>query len=210
MSSPFDSDGRYAAAGRALRAAMQDYAPLSDATFAEMLACCRVLEIPKGGFFCTLGATPSEFGFVLDGLLRYYVSDIDGNEYNKVFFDEGSFPGSMVALLTGQPSAVAIQALEPSTLVGIDFAGYRRVLRAREDLKWFQIRYLERNWVLQKEPREFALVQDDAGERYRRFQRASPRLARRLPLFHIASHLGITPTQLSRIRRADREDADTT
>ena len=89
-------------------------------------------------------------------------------------------------------------------MLDIDFDGYRRLLRGREDLMWFQIMYLERNWLLKMEPREFALVQDDATERYRRFRRDRPELYRRLPLFHIASHLGITPTQLSRIRKVEQ------
>jgi CRP-like cAMP-binding protein len=136
-----------------------------------------------------------------------FVSDAEGNEYNKIFFEERSFPGPMAALLESRPSAVALQALEDSLLVAIDFAGFRALLERSPDLMWFQIRYLERNWLLMKEPREFALVQDEAAQRYRRFKQDSPGLAERLPLFHIASHLGITPTQLSRIRRAERGES---
>lgn len=206
MSTAFDADGRHAAAAEALRRAMHAYAPIRDETFAELLRCCRLVSLPKGAFFVAPGQVPTEFGFVVEGLLRGYVGDEDGNEYNKVFFDEGRFPGSMVALLTRSPARLAVQALEPSRLVAIDFAGFRHLLQARADLMWFQIQYLERNWLLQKEPRELALVQEDADQRYERFLAESPRLARRLPLFHVASHLGITPTQLSRIRRARRAD----
>lgn len=49
------------------------------------------------------------------------------------------------------------------------------------------------------------LVQEDAAQRYRRFLRRSPTLAERLPQYHIASHMGITPTQLSRIRKKNSE-----
>jgi CRP-like cAMP-binding protein len=192
---------------RALRDAMHEYAPLTDATWGELAACCRSLRLAKGEFFCRLGAVPREFGFVVSGLLRCFVSDAEGNEYNKIFFEERSFPGPMAALLESRPSAVALQALEDSLLVAIDFAGFRALLERSPDLMWFQIRYLERNWLLMKEPREFALVQDEAAQRYRRFKQDSPGLAERLPLFHIASHLGITPTQLSRIRRAERGES---
>ncbi|WGL15018.1 hypothetical protein PVT68_09520 [Microbulbifer bruguierae] len=44
-------------------------------------------------------------------------------------------------------------------------------------------------------------MQEDAGARYQQFLRDFPKLAARLPQYHIASHLGITPTQLSRIRK---------
>jgi CRP-like cAMP-binding protein len=155
---------------RALRDAMHEYAPLTDATWGELAACCRGLRLTKGEFFCRLGAVPREFGFVVSGLLRCFVSDAEGNEYNKIFFEERSFPGPMAALLEGGPSAVALQALEDSLLVAIDFAGFRALLERSPDLMWFQIRYLERNWLLMKEPREFALVQDEAAQRYQPLQ----------------------------------------
>jgi hypothetical protein len=72
----------------------------------------------------------------------------------------------------------------------------------KEDLKLFQIHYLEQNWLLAKDEREIEIVQDNATTRYLRFTRAYPNLVDRLPQYHIASHLGITPTQLSRIRKS--------
>ena len=204
MRTEFDPGGAFAAAAEAMLASIESYAAIGMDTWRELLAQCRGVRLAKDEFYCVAGTVPTSFGFVHSGLLRNYVSDEEGNEYNKIFFDEGTFPGSMAALLTKSPSSIAIQALEETQLVRIDFGGYRRLLRERADLMWFQIRYLEENWLLQKEPREVALVQDDASERYRRFCREHPELQERLPLFHIASHLGITPTQLSRIRKAER------
>lgn len=153
------------------------------------------------------GEVPSSFGFVCHGLLRGFSSNESGHQYNKVFFKEGTFPGSMIALLTNTPSAIAIQALEPSSVMRIHFRAYRRLLEQRSDLKWFQILYLEQNWLLAKEPREVALVQKNATQRYLDFLRDHPDLEKRLPQYHLASHLGVTPTQLSRIRR-DLADHD--
>lgn len=187
---------------RAMRAGHERYCALDDDTWAELAALCDLVELPRDGFFCRAGEVPRTFGYVCRGLLRGYALDAEGREYNKVFFPEDSFPGAMVALHTGAPSALAIQALEPTALMRIDFAGYRRLLERRSDLKWFQILYLERNWLLAKEPRELALVQEDATQRYQRFRREQPGLEERMAQYHVASHLGITPTQLSRIRRA--------
>lgn len=202
MASVPDPAGLFAMAAEALRASIEGYAPLDARTWRDLLRHCRVTRLAKHEFFCVAGSTPTSFGFVHSGLLRVYVSDDEGREYNKIFFDEGTFPGAMAALLTGQPSVFAIEALEDTCMLRIDFEGYRALLRRRADLMWFHIKYLEHNWLLKKEPRELALVHDDASERYRRFVREYPELHERLPLFHVASHLGITPTQLSRIRRA--------
>lgn len=54
---------------------------------------------------------------------------------------------------------------------------------------------------MQKEQREIEIVLLDADERYHIFQKQFSGLENRIPQYHIASYLGITPTQLSRIRR---------
>lgn len=107
----------------------------------------------------------------------------------------------MVALLTESKSHFGIQALEDSHLLQINFKEYRQLLDDHEDLKWFHIHYLERHWIIEKEQREVALVQHSASERYLYFKAKNAALLNRIPQFHIASHLGITPTQLSRIRK---------
>ncbi len=45
-----------------------------------------------------------------------------------------------------------------------------------------------------------SLIATDATERYALFQKEFPELENHIAQYHIASYLGITPTQLSRIR----------
>ena len=137
-----------------LRARMEAYAPLGQGTWEEFVGLCRSRLLAKGDFYVRAGEVPTEFGFLAAGLIRVFVSDEDGDEYNKVFFEEGGFPGSMAALLGGTPSRFGIQALEPTRLVSIDFAGFRDQLQRSRELLWFQVRYLEENWLMAKEARE--------------------------------------------------------
>ncbi|WP_274054256.1 Crp/Fnr family transcriptional regulator [Thalassomonas haliotis] len=185
----------------ALRKAMSAYYPISEQTWQELVDICELVSVEKNQFLYLQGRLPESFAFVYSGLFRLFISDEKGNEYNKMFFDEDSFPGSMVALLKGQVSRFAIEALEKSTVVTIHFSGFRRLLAAKEDLKMYHIHYLEQNWLIAKEAREVALVQEEAQARYLRFLAEYPQLESRLPQYHIASHLGITATQLSRIRK---------
>ena len=69
------------------------------------------------------------------------------------------------------------------------------------DLKDFYIAYLEQNWVIEKECIEVALILEDATQRYLKYLEKYPNIEKRVAQHHIASHLGITPTQLSRIRK---------
>ncbi|MFD1215905.1 Crp/Fnr family transcriptional regulator [Microbulbifer celer] len=192
---------RQKAAYIALRNTLEGYYPLSDATWSAYRSICTWRQISKGAVLYPAGEVPHAFAYVYQGLFRVYVLDDKGAEYNKNFFAEGRFPGSMTALLRREPSRFTIEALEDAAIIEIDHAGYRRLLEMHDDLKNFHIHYLERHWLMDKEPREVALVQDEASVRYRRFLEDFPRLAQRLPQYHIASHLGITPTQLSRIRK---------
>ena len=185
---------------------MESYAPLSDQTWDSLCRLCRQTSLPKETVLYQAGELPTRFAFVAQGLIRGYVISDQGHEYNKNFFAEGQFPGSMTALLTSSPSRLAFEAVEDSQLIEIDFRGFRQLLFTNAELMTYQIHYLEKNWLLHKDAREIELVQDEASLRYTQFLHDYPNLVDRLPLYHIASHLGITPTQLSRIRKKLAEE----
>ncbi|GGD54936.1 Crp/Fnr family transcriptional regulator [Lacimicrobium alkaliphilum] len=189
------------AAYAALRQSLNQYATISDDTWKAFRPLCRYRELSARALLYSVGQHPDSFSYVFTGLFRVFISDAQGNEYNKNFFAEGSFPGCMTALLTGEPSQFSVQALEPVQIIEIDFNGYRALLDSNIELMRFQIRYLEQHWLQAKDTREVEIVQQGASQRYRSFLRQYPDLHRRLAQYHIASHLGITPTQLSRIRR---------
>lgn len=185
-----------------LKVVIESYTPISNESYSILLNISRVRYVKKGDYLCHLGDVSKELIFVVDGLLRAYIIDVKGNEYNKNFFLENNFAGSMVSLLTKEPSCFEIEALEDSTLIMIDFEQFRKFLLEKDDLKLFQIYYLEKNWLIKKEAREVALVQKSATERYQEFIKEYPTLETRVAQYLIASHLGITPTQLSRIRKS--------
>ncbi|MEP6929301.1 MAG: Crp/Fnr family transcriptional regulator, partial [Flavobacterium sp.] len=147
-----------------------------------------------------------ELYFICKGILRAFITDKAGNIYNKNIFLEGSFAGSKASSLQQTPSDFSIEALEDSILISINYKKYRELIFGNEDLKNFYIAYLEKNWVIEKEQREISLVMENATERYLRFLSKHPDISQRIPLLHIASHLGITPTQLSRIRKSLEKD----
>lgn len=188
----------------AMHHAMLSYAPISDKTWQAIQGICRLRHLRKSELWLTAGELPDRFAFVYRGLMRIYLQDNEGREYNKMFFAEGNFPGSMTALLESRPSAFALQALEDTSLLEINFAGFRQLLKEHHDLALFQVHYLETNWLKAKDSREVALVQEDAASRYARFITEYGHLTDRLPQYLIASHLGITPTQLSRIRKTQK------
>lgn len=140
--------------------------------------------------------------FLCKGALRAYIIDENGDIYNKNIFLENDFVGSTVSLLQGTPSDFTLEALEESILININFNKYKELINKNSDLKNFYIAYLEKNWVIDKEQREISLVMENATERYLALLKKHPNIDHRIPQLHIAAHLGITPTQLSRIKKS--------
>ncbi len=185
----------------ALRKSLCSYTAISDDTWQAFIGICKFRSLTKHSYLYNIGNIPPSYSYIYQGLVRCFSCDEKGNEYNKMFFDEGKFPGSMTALLTSTPSMLAFEAIEDSLIIEIDFTAYRKLMVQNDELKLFQIYYLEKNWLLAKDAREIEIIQDDATARYLQFIEKHDTLVDRLPQYHIASHLGITPTQLSRIRK---------
>ena len=185
----------------ALKKTLESYSPISEETWRAFRGISKFRTLTKHSILYRAGEVPDSYAFVYQGLIRCFVCDAKGSEYNKNFFDEGMFPGSMTALLTSTPSVLVFEAVEDVLIIEINFVAYRKLMIEKDDLKLFQIYYLEKNWLLAKDAREIEIVQDDATARYLRFIEQYPSLVGRLPQYHIASHLGITPPQLSRIRK---------
>lgn len=180
---------------------LKQYAPLSEQSLTRYFSACQYTHIAKGTTLYAIGEIPSSFAFIHKGLMRAYLIDAEGNEFNKNFFAEGRFPGSMSALLNNETSILAIEALEDCDIITIDFKQFRRELFADNELMAFHIIYLEQHWLLEKEPKEIGYLQHEAKQRYLMFLNKYESILSRLPQYHIASYLGITPTQLSRIRK---------
>ena len=186
---------------QALNQHINSYSPISEESWNKIENICTLKELSKGKTLLYLGDVADEHYFIVKGLLRAYFSDIDGNIYNKNLFLENSFAGSTVSLLQNSPSEFCLEALEDTTLIVIPYKAYRALINECADLKDFYIAYLEQNWVIEKECIEVALVLEDATQRYLTYLEKYPNIENRVAQHHIASHLGITPTQLSRIRK---------
>ncbi|MBA6341148.1 Crp/Fnr family transcriptional regulator [Colwellia sp. MB02u-10] len=184
-----------------LRQKLNNYSPLSDKTWQAFKKCCQLRPVSKGEVLYPIGEVPSSYCFVVSGLFRSYILDEQGNEFNKTFFNEGRFPGVMTALLKQTPINLAVQAIESSMIIDINFSQYRQLMFTNLDLCHFQIHYLETHWLLEKEQKEMQTLPFEAKERYLRFIDEHANIVARLPQYHIASYLGITPTQLSRIKK---------
>ncbi|MFD2571086.1 Crp/Fnr family transcriptional regulator [Spirosoma soli] len=157
------------------------------------------LQLAKNEFFVQAGEPTQQIAFVRTGILRGYFTSPDGVEYNKTFFVENDLFGIYYALLLRRPSHLSVQALTSCTLWVANFTQVEALYDSHPAIERMARRQAERLFLI-KEQREIDLVMLDAKARYEKLQQEYPNLEQRIPQYHIASHLGITPTQLSRIR----------
>ena len=185
-----------------LRDAFNRISKISEESWALILPILKFQSLQKGEMLLRGGQVAKNIYFVCSGALRSFYTDADGGVYTKNIFLEGSFPASKVSLLLNAPSYISIEALEDCRLICFEFKAYKKLIEENEEVKNFYIAYIEQNWIIEKERKEISLVMDNASERYLHFLKQYPNIEKRVSQHYIASHLGITPTQLSRIRKA--------
>jgi len=153
----------------------------------------------KGNFFLAEGQVCKHVGFIVKGLMRYYINH-DGEDKTYAFAQENNFVCNNESFIPQTPSTKIIQALEDCEILQISY----------EDLKIFykSIRQGERFGRLVIEQVFIQTLQDlssfytDTPEnRYWQFIKKHPDLQQRISQYHIASYVGVKPQSLSRIRK---------
>jgi CRP-like cAMP-binding protein len=172
---------------------------LTEPTKVEVAALFTKEAIKKGENFVSSGEIAKRIAFLEKGIVRAYYRSETGVEYNKHFFRPPSFIGGYASLITNQPNQIIQQALTDCSIWATDYSRLTSLYDKHPDLER-AARVLAEHFFVQKEQREVEIVLLDADERYNIFKRDFPELEQLIPQYHIASYLGITPTQLSRIR----------
>jgi CRP-like cAMP-binding protein len=185
-----------------LKLKFESYAPISNESWSLIKSIIIFQKLEKDEVLLQNGQIAKKIYFICQGALRAYVTDYNGNIYNKNIFLENDFAGSTVSYLQNSPSNFTLESLEKTIIISLDYKKYRNFIDNNNDLKEFYIAYLESNWIIEKEQREVSLVMENATERYLKLLQKCPNIDQRIQKLHIASHLGITPTQLSRIRKS--------
>lgn len=172
---------------------------LSDSEWNNFKNCFSLERLSKGEHFALEGRKESNIGFIIDGVLRAYYRTSDGIEYNKTFFTKNDFFGAYAALVTGQNNKINIQALTEVTFLKANYKAITDLFEQNRGIETLA-RKIAELFYISKENREIELALLQADARYSIFKKQYPNLENLIPQYHVASYLGITPTQLSRIR----------
>lgn len=173
--------------------------PLSEQTWEEIEPLFQRGTLAQYEHFINANETASKIAFLESGIVRAYFINDEGKEYNKQFFVAPSTIGAYTSLLTGSPNQIPQQAMTDCVIWTLKYDEITSRYETRPDLERLA-RKMAEHYFLEKEKKELEIVLLNATERYAIFQNEFPGIEQHLAQYHIASYLGITPIQLSRIR----------
>lgn len=174
--------------------------PISSETWNKIEHLFVEKELKKGEYFVKEGENLNEIAFLEEGIVRAFYRNSEGQEYNKHFFINPCFIGPYSSLVTNKKNQINQQALIDTKILVVNYSEFSAFYETCFDLHTIA-RKLAELFFVQKEQREIDIVLLDAEKRYLLFQKYYSFIEQQIPQYHIASYLGITPTQLSRIRK---------
>ena len=176
------------------------YVSLTPAEEEMILAAFEPRKLKKKQFLVQAGEDCRFLNFVTAGCFRSYYTTPEGSEYIVQFAVEGWWINDNESFLQGVPALFDIEALEASEVLRISREKLGELYTAVPALeRFFRIIYQRSFISLQK--RVIAGMSQSAEERYTNFMDKYPEIASRVPQYHLAAYLGMTPEFLSKIRQ---------
>ncbi len=158
----------------------------------------KTIAVEQGDFFLKLHAPCTKIGKLIKGVLRGFVYDDDGNEITTHFYQEGAM--IIGSYIPNVKTTYAIQALEDCEISVANYSDVMSLVNKNQEITDIVNREFQKlNSQLQA--RLVALLNLNALEKYTLFLKNYPGLLNRIPHYYVAQYLGITPTQLSRVRK---------
>ena len=142
--------------------------------------------------------------FVMKGCIRQYYISPEGIERTIYFAEEGSFCGELMSFVHSTPTNLNLQALEETDVLFINLKDWETAITTIPAFTLYHIKNHQRLMAKLKE--EVGKAHNETpDEKYRRLISEKPHLLQRLPHYHIAAYIGVTPETLSRIRKRNTQ-----
>jgi len=159
-------------------------------------------KLRKKEHFAIDGEICEDMGFVISGSLRFYYIK-DGEEITGYYSPNNRFISSYKSFIRRKPSSLAIQAVEDSLLINLNYQSLQQLLdNPVTGLKMERFcRLIAEELIDCYEDRMQAFITLSPEERYTDLLSDKPCLLKEMPQHYLANYLGITATSLSRIRK---------
>lgn len=177
---------------------------LTDSEVIEDLSdACLPLHLAAGDFLIREGEKPAVVPFLLKGIVRGFLFDVNGREITDCFAVQPGIPVMTSADLQA-PSPLSMDALVDSDFLTIPIPEIQRLLERYSELQRLYNQLLIASFSMHWEIK-LTLCRDTAMQKYQWFLQKYPGLVDQISNKCIASFLGMTPVTLSKLRRVLRE-----
>lgn len=156
--------------------------------------------LKKNDFFISERKVCTQIGFILQGSVRAFSTDENGEENITCFKFENQFITSYDSFTSSQVSKISIQAIENCDLLTISYKNFQYLLEKIPS--WISIQnLLTQQEFIEKENYHIHLKSKSAKDKYQYILTQYPEIVQRASVNHIASYLGITQRTLTRVKR---------
>jgi CRP-like cAMP-binding protein len=138
------------------------------------------------------------FNFISKGLVRKYYRK-DSQEINTQISIEGHLILSQESFHSRTPSEYVIEAIEPSTLVSINYDNLEKVYSSSSAMERLGRMVITYSMII-KDRWQMQMVKMTPRERFLNFVERNPELMQRVPQKYLASYLNIKPETFSRFK----------
>lgn len=152
--------------------------------------------LKKKTIIFTSGQANTRHYFVEKGLLRLYILDTNGREFNLLFAKEGQVLGD---LATPKPTLYMLETVEDTVVYSIDNSQMQQMATDVLNVSSAESADLIRRSYVFLQKRLVSILSQTAEENYLDLRDNHPELLQRLPQYHIASYLGVSAEFLSKI-----------
>ena len=170
-----------------------------EALVQEALRVSETRVLKKGEYLIRQGNTPTHVYFLMQGIARGVLTDVNGKEITDCLVFQCGAP-AMPSSDIDQPAPIDVQTLTECEVVRIAVPEVNRMLReypAMSELYRQLVMESSRlHWEL-----KIAIYQYTAMERYQWFRQVYPGLSEKISNRYIASFLNMTPVTLSRLKQ---------
>lgn len=183
-----------------LKMFLQGLAPISEQEFEDSKIHFSKVFLGKGDFFIQQGETSRQIAFINRGSMRTFYFNDKGEEITACFRSENSLVSSYTSFILQKPSFLSIIALEESELVVIEYDSLQQLYST--SMVWQSIgRLMAESEYINMEHYASVLNNESAKEKYLRLLEEQAEVVQKSNVEHIASYLGVSRRQLSRIRK---------
>lgn len=169
----------------------------------EEIATIRSMAIPKRlkkkQYLLRQGSVCRFHTFVCSGCFRSYQIDDNGNEHIFSLSPANHWVSDRISLVTETPSNEFIDALEDCTVIQLSVNNFKTLLKDIPNFDALNTKIITDECNTSRD-RIYTMLSHQAEGRYRQFIQCFPQLHHRIPIFMIASYLGVTRETLTRIR----------